>query len=424
MTELCVYLDGGFIGTMHQAPGGNITFTYDDDYRRAPDATPLSLAMPLVRAQHKNRAVRPFLQGLLPDSIGRLEELAREYRVSAENPFALLTHIGRDAAGAVQLLPPDEESPDAARRQGEVTELSDDEFADVIADVIANRETWGRHNPSARWSLPGAQPKIALFRTEHGRWAVPTDSTPTTHILKPAVPPYSDHHLNEFMTMSAARHLGLDVADDFIFTTNRGDAVFVSTRYDRERRGTRWARLHQEDLCQAMSVPPRNTYQEDGGPSVNRIAQLFAGLPSREDRARNTEGFFDSLAFNVAALGTDAHAKNYSLLLRGERATLAPLYDLGSHAAYPSPSGASLTSAMSIDGEYRMSGIGLGHLVSAGRRLGLEAEHAHFRAEQVTGGIVEAYRAAADDARAQLGEHPFIERLVSSITEYAEQRGW
>lgn len=422
--ELNVHLDGTYVGSLQQSASGTLSFSYDDDYRERNDATPLSLSMPLVRKTHKNRTVRAFLQGLLPDSAGRLEQLARRYRVSANNPFALLTHVGRDAAGAVQILPPSQSVPDAAPRLGDVTELDDSEFADLVADIIANRESWGRRDASARWSLPGAQPKVALFRTDGGRWAVPNDSTPTTHIIKPAIPPFSHHHLNEFMTMSAARHLGLHVAEDFLITTDHGDAAFVSVRYDRVNRGGYWRRLHQEDLCQAMAVPPDQKYQADGGPSVNRIAQLFAGLPDAADRQLNATRFFDALVFAVATQGTDAHAKNYSLMLHTDRATLAPLYDLGSHAPYPTPHGGSPALAMAIEGHYRVSAVGIDSLVKVGTKLGIDRNVARGRAVFITEGIVEAYRNAGADARAQLGAHPFIDELVDAITAYARGRGW
>jgi serine/threonine-protein kinase HipA len=422
--ELTVYLDGVPIGSLAQSAGGSIQFSYDNDYRRAHDATPLSLSMPTVRGQHKNKQARAYLQGLLPDSEGRLAELGREHRVSPNNPFALLTYTGRDAAGAVQILPRESDSTDAAQRQGDVTELSESEFGAVVADVIANRDTWGRRETNARWSLPGAQPKVALFRTPQGTWAVPNDSTPTTHIVKPAVPPYSNHHINEFMTMSAARNLGLDVANDFVITTDRGDHAFVSERYDRVERDGRWVRLHQEDFCQAMAVAPANKYQSDGGPSVNQIAQLFTGLPDTEDRRLNARRFYDALVFNLAAQGTDAHAKNYSFMLNGDRAMMAPLYDLGSHAPYPTRNNAPVMLAMSIEGKYRMSAVGLEALERTGMRLGLDRDYSRQRGEAITQGIVQAYQKAADYARTQLGDDPFIEEMVGAIEAYASDRGW
>lgn len=158
-----------------------------------------------------------------------------------------------------------------------------------------------------RWSLPGAQPKVALFRTPNGSWAVPNDSTPTTHIIKPAVPPYSYHHINEFMTMSAARYLGLHVADDFLVATDQGDHAFVSERYDRIELDGQWMRLHQEDFCQSLAVPPANTYQKDGGLSINRMARFFAGLPDAEDRRVNSARFFDAATLRTPQ-ATSAHS--------------------------------------------------------------------------------------------------------------------
>lgn len=423
-SELVAYLDGVEIGVFGQSSSGALSFRYDEAYRAQRDATPLSLSLPLVRAAHKNRPARAFLQGLLPDSPGRLAELAREFRVNSGNPFALLSHIGRDAAGAVQLLPRGEASGDAAKRQGDVRVLAASEFAEIVSDLIRNGDTWGRRTDDARWSLPGAQPKIALFRTSDGRWAVPQDSTPTTHIVKPAVPPYPDHHLNEFMTMAAARELGLHVADDFLETTEHGDAVFVSRRYDRRLEDGRWHRLHQEDICQALSVLPENKYQTEGGPGVAAIMGLLNGLPDAEDRRRNGERFYDALVFSVASLGTDAHAKNYSLLLRRERAELAPLYDLGSFAPYVVSGSARPKLAMAIGGEYEVSRISTDALVATGVRLGVAREQAETRAREILGGIVRAYRTAADAARTELGDDPFIGRMVDSIQDYARGRGW
>jgi len=57
--------------------------------------------------------------------------------------------------------------------------------------------------------------------------------------------------------------------------------------------------------------------------------------------------FFDALAYNVLVGGTDAHAKNYSVRLRGPRVALAPLYDVASYAPYLKQ-GESLRSSMKV----------------------------------------------------------------------------
>lgn len=421
--ELTVYLDGVRAGTFEQSAQGSLSFTYDAEYRRRTDATPLSLSMPLARETHKNAQASAYLKGLLPDSEGRLRELGAEYHVSPRNPFAILTHIGRDAAGAVQLLPDGTESPDAATRTGHVQQHSDQEFAEIVRDLVNNAATWGVRR-AGRWSLPGAQPKTALFRTADGHWATPLDSTPTTYIVKPAVPPYTEHHINEFMTMTAARHLGLTVADSELATTALGDHVFISKRYDRAFRDGRWARLHQEDICQALSVNPDKKYQSDGGPGVAHIAELFRSFPGRADRVDSSTQFFDALVFNLAAVGTDAHAKNYSLMLSPNSATLAPLYDLGTHAPYPMPPGTSPKLAMSIDGEYTMDRVGEKALLVAARKLGIDQDRARARIGEILGGVTEAFDQAASDAREILGDEPAISKIVASISKNAETRGW
>lgn len=428
MLELDAYLDGTLIGKVQQSDGGSVSFTYDPDYQST-SRTPLSLSMPLERSKHGNKVVGAFVAGLLPDSEGRLKSLAQQYRVNWKNPVALLEHIGADAAGAVQLLPAGASSKDAASRHGDVTALSDANFAAMIADIIRNKETWAASQRGGKWSLPGAQPKVALFKMQDGSWGTPNDSTPTTHILKPSISPYTDHHINEFMTMAAARHLGMNVAEDEVISTTSGDHVFVSRRYDRERRDGVWHRLHQEDLCQALSVHPDKKYQQDGGPSVKQIARLLHRSSPPAIRHQNSQAFYQSLVFNVAMQGTDAHAKNYSLLLDEGDVRLAPLYDLGSHAPYPSVNGSPLDLAMSVEGEYRIDAVGVDKLSRAGSALGLDPDESRAIATSYFTHTPDAFAAAADLARQLPGlddrrSREFVSLLVDKVAEYAEARGW
>ena len=70
----------------------------------------------------------------------------------------------------------------------------------------------------------------------------------------------------------------------------------------------------------------------------------------------------DAIAFNWLIAGTDAHAKNYSLLL-GQNGVvrLAPFYDLASILPYPSVDMSKVKLAMKVGGEYRLRNIGLRH---------------------------------------------------------------
>jgi len=86
--------------------------------------------------------------------------------------------------------------------------------------------------------------------------------------------------------------------------------------------------------------------------------------------------------------GTDAHAKNYSLLLAGRRALLAPLYDLASAVAYPSDR--PLESSMKVGDHRIMREISPGDWAKAGRRLGIGADAAINRVVELRDALPQA----------------------------------
>lgn len=198
--ELRVYLDGVPIGILTQNNQGALGFGYHDDYLERSQPTPLSLSMPLRAGTYSPRVVRAFLDGLLPDNQAVRERWGREFGVSPNNPFALLQHVGRDAAGAVQILPASGSSDDAVIREGAVGWLSGDEFVVLVRELAQHRRDWAAGRVTGRWSLAGAQSKVALYRDPvSGAWGIPRDSTPTTHIVKPAIEGFDDHHINEVL---------------------------------------------------------------------------------------------------------------------------------------------------------------------------------------------------------------------------------
>ena len=117
MDELMVFADGREMGRLTQKQG-RLAFTYSDDWRGAEGAYPLSTSMPLVSNEHGHREVTAFLWGLLPDNEQILQRWARSFQVSARNPFALLSHVGEDCAGAVQFVT-EESAPDFLNKTGD-----------------------------------------------------------------------------------------------------------------------------------------------------------------------------------------------------------------------------------------------------------------------------------------------------------------
>lgn len=390
---LTVFMNGIRCGVIEQDARGDVTFVYDENYLSGPDPTPLSLSMPLALRRHRKRAVVPFLDGLITDNATARRAIATRFGVSENNPVALLSHIGADVAGALQILPEGVDSTDVG--VGTYRLLSDAQVGGLLRGAIEEYRDGRSAGAGGRFSLAGAQPKIALLRTRRGRWAEAEGATPTTHILKPVAGQYRRLDIVEHLTMRAAAGLGLDVASSSLATFD-GQATFVVERYDRRRSGTRWLRVHQEDLGQALGVAPTKKYQrDDGGPGVAEIARLCAGLSKPADRSAAAEGFYRALMFNTVAMCTDAHVKNYSLLLDADRVRLAPLYDLATFAPYQQ-AGVPVRSAMKIGGEYRFSAIGPDQCLAAARQLGVEPDLAAGIVLELRERMVGAFEQARD----------------------------
>jgi serine/threonine-protein kinase HipA len=180
--ELITLLNGREIGRVRRQKGGRLSFTYDDGWRNARGAYPLSISMPMAAAEHGHAAVEAYLWGLLPDNEVILGRWAQRFHVSARNAFALIAEVGEDCAGAVQFVKP--ERLEACLNAGnEIVEwLDGHDVAERLRQLRADSSAWRMPRDTGQFSLAGAQPKTALL-FEDGRWGVPSGRTPTTHIL-------------------------------------------------------------------------------------------------------------------------------------------------------------------------------------------------------------------------------------------------
>ena len=420
---LHVLLDGDFMGTLHMSNSGAMSFTYDTAYLSAQNPTPLSLSMPVSQQTYGNRVVRPFLEGLLPDNPLALDAMAAKYQVSANSPFALLEHVGHDVAGALQIIRPDEESEDEAADRTAMEPVTDDELAKMLRNVIAMYSTGTPMRGSQRMSLAGAQAKLALTTTDEGQWAIPERGTPTTFIFKPqlahaAMLPESD--IVELFCQHVTAAAGLPCALSTLWRSPDGEIrAIVSKRYDRqlEENGT-YRRLHQEDLCQAMSVPPSKKYQrQDDGPGIGQIARLFATRLSPSTAISVAKRFLAALTANAALLNTDAHAKNYALMLDGSEVSLAPMYDVLSIGAFLNEDTHPLF-PMRLGTTFDLEQVFPETLVAQAGRLGLSVEDG----EQIVHGTLGSLRASLDstaESMSDLDERGIITRTVEAIHRHS-----
>lgn len=322
---LDVYISGRRVGKLHHLQGGKLSFSYDDQWMNGRVAIPLSLSMPTITKIYDGKVVEAFLWGLLPDNEQTLARWAQRFQISARNPFALLKNVGRDCAGAVQFLPHRDEIS-----RGEIFEsLTDEQIGDRLRDLRRDGAATRRLGDAGQFSLAGAQAKTAFhFDTSTGQWGIPLGDTPTTHIFKPPMPHLHGHTENEHFCLQLAQMLGMDAAHSQVLEF-AGEKAIVVKRYDRRNIDGRTIRIHQEDMCQALSVMPTLKYENQGGPGVVTISNKV--LPASNDPVRDRQTFMKANIFNWVIGGTDAHAKNYSMLLGAQgEARLAPLYDISS----------------------------------------------------------------------------------------------
>jgi serine/threonine-protein kinase HipA len=352
---LDVYLHRELVGHLIQNDGGQMVFDYAASWLQRPDATPLSLSLPLRQKRFTRKECRGYFAGVLPEESKR-EIIARNLGISERNDYAMLERIGGECAGAVTFVTAGEALPTL---DDHYRALSAPELAGILRELPRRPLLAGE--AGIRLSLAGAQDKIAV-RVEGEAISLPLGGAPSTHILKPAVERFAGVVFNEAYCMRLAAAVGLPVAKTEIRRVEDVEYLLVE-RYDRTQRqspeGTTLERLHQEDFCQSLGVVSENKYQKEGGPSLKQCFALLREVSSAPvlDLAR----LLDAVIFNFLIGNNDAHGKNFSLLYRGEvtessgagtanlETRLAPLYDLVSTRYYPE-----LTRdlAMKIGGEY------------------------------------------------------------------------
>ena len=340
-----VYLDDVPVGTL-TPDGRSLAFGYATDAALDAGGVPISVRLPRRGEPYGDADARPFFENLLPEAEFR-RLLAAQLRLSGGNTAGLLGAIAGECAGAVSIWPISEQPPDRPSYH----DISTDELRHLFAapDDPALVEAQRR----GRLSLAGVQPKLTV-RRDGDRWLLGERGAATTHILKRTRvgAPYLVE--NEFFCMKLAAASGLDVSD--VERVDAGVPLLAVQRFDRITDENGIHRVHQEDFCQATGTLPTAKYEAEGGPTLERCADVLlehSSLPIAD--LRRLVGW---VAFNYFVGNEDAHAKNLALLYGADGLRLAPFYDLVSTTVYK---GLSRKSAMSIGGERRYAYVELRH---------------------------------------------------------------
>lgn len=367
-TRLEVWLEGVHAGQFVFAGDGAVTFQYDPD---AP-ATPISLSLPRS-GRHARRAAAHFLENLLPDLPAARAAMARAYGAASTSTHDLLAKAGGDVAGGLVLTA---EGKDLRQTPALLNPALDRDIAGRIDSIKRDPNAWMPHGVGARFSLAGTQGKFALAEVD-GDWYWSNGAVPSTHIVKPGRSDLHEIEEAEAGALRLAARAGLPASRASVLRVD-GQTAFITERFDRQRVAAGLARrLHAEDFAQAAGFGPDAKYDM----TAHQAIQLLGVADEKLVRE-----FIRLLAFNTFIGNADAHAKNYSVLLRPDGISLAPLYDSVPVVLYPK---FSQQLAMRISGARTSRAVTLDHWRKLARKVDLDEDEMVDLIRSVAGAVLE-----------------------------------
>jgi serine/threonine-protein kinase HipA len=305
---------------LHQR-GDYTWFTVDGEYVADPDRPVLGLRFEQNLDERHSSKMRlpPWFSNLLPEGILRTW-IADERGVSADREMELLAQVGHDLPGAVQVLSEDDNAP--------IDENWDPANHAPISGTAEDVPEW-------RFSLAGVGLKFSMLDMQD-RLTLPAFGELGDTIVKFPDKLYPEVPRNEFVMMSLAKSVGIDVPDlrlvhrdmlhgvpDLVWPEGE-DLAYAIRRFDRDDNRDR---IHIEDFAQVRNFYPGDKYKGN--------FETLAALIYRGRDVESLREFVRRLTFNILIGNGDAHLKNWSLIYRDPRIpTLAPAYDLVATAWY------------------------------------------------------------------------------------------
>ena len=415
-TTLSVFLRGKPVGSLERTGPSRYRFAYSKDAIQGDWSDPmarLSVSLPLREERFRPREAAPFFEGLLPEGAVRTT-VAGKLGISEANGFGMLAALGADCAGAVMVLHSDQSPrpPEAATRP-----LSESQLGELLRDLPRDPLGIDVDPGGVRLSLGGVQDKLILVRLPTGDFAQPLGGAPSNCLLKPEHERFEGLAVNEAFCMRVAAAAGNKTAATELLEVD-GIRCLYSERFDRtvDADGT-VARLHQEDMCQALGLLPTQKYEADDGPSVASVIALLRRQPSPRI-ALDVNAFVRAVLTSFLLGNSDAHGKNFSLLYDpADGIRLAPLYDIVSTAVYDD-----LTPrlAMAIGGEDDPSQVDLLRWERLGAESGLGGVLPKF-VQRWSSEILAATEACLCDAEQKGWSHPVLEAIADVCRERARR---
>lgn len=172
-------------------------------------------------------------------------------------------------------------------------------------------------------AVPGVQPKLSLSlvretlnKNETERLTV-VGALGGNYIFKPPSEHYREMPQNEHVTMRIAEAFGINTVQSSLIRLQSGELSYITKRIDRTEKGEK---IHMIDMFQILEAFDK--YKS----SMEKIGKALNDYSS--DTLLDKLYFFELAVFSYLTGNNDMHLKNFSMIDKGTKWSLAPAYDL------------------------------------------------------------------------------------------------
>ncbi|MGB4857784.1 MAG: type II toxin-antitoxin system HipA family toxin [Dokdonella sp.] len=315
--SLSVYVSGRDVATLEAIGDFKSSMIYHDVVA---ENDFVSLTMHVRRDPYVwDDELHPIFQMNLPEGY-LLQVLQEQFGPHiGSSPMKLLSVIGRNMIGRIQVAPPGANLHESAKPVDVAELLQGDNSEEAFVELVRQHATSG---------VSGIVPKFLDSNLEKSDTGAHKKVTLLTHrhIIKGSTSLLPFVSLNEHLCMEVARRV-MPAATTEI---SRDGQALVVQRFDVDEQGRRVYGM--EDFCALLGLRPAAKY-ETTWERIARAVRDHVPVANRQDVFRQMATL---LLLTYALRNADCHAKNVALLYTSrDDVCLAPAYDMLTTAAYP-----------------------------------------------------------------------------------------
>lgn len=317
--KLNVHVLGQHVGVLEQLGDFKSVMAYLPDV--APESL-VSLTMPVRTESYPwDDELHPIFRMNLPEGY-LLQVLQEEFGpIVGASPVALLSVIGRNMVGRLQVAPPGA-ALDEPAKPIEVTEiLKGDNSEEAFSRLVREH---------AKSGVSGVLPKFLdteKRRQQQEGFGPHKKATIYTHqhIIKGSSPRLPFATANEHLCMQVAAR----VTETAKTELSQDGNVLVVHRFDVDENGKPLRAM--EDFCALLGLRPQNKYET----TWERIAKAVRDHVNGSYQYETFQKLSAMLLMTFALRNADCHSKNLALLYTSRQdARLAPVYDFFTTSVY------------------------------------------------------------------------------------------